>query len=127
MVILFFFLYTRSDKKNFDSFSASIEAIVIIVLSILFFYEKISDDHPTFIYNTSYFWIVFAFMIYMAGTLFLFIVSDNENDKYWFINNFFNIITNLLFCIAFLVQRFGPKNPSSDLPPVDFTSTPNNR
>ena len=127
VTILLLIIYFRSDKTNFDSISASIESIIIITLSIIYFFEKVNDEQNTFIFNSSYFWVVFAFLIYMAGTLFLFIIAGQNIDKYWFINNFFNIITNLLFCIAFLVQRFGPKNPSSDLPPVDFTSTPNNR
>ncbi len=59
-------------------------------------------------------------MIYMSSTLFLFILANNltekELQKYWIINNLSNIITNIIFCIAFLVNRFVPQNPSSEKP-----------
>ena len=62
------------------------------------------------------FLIVIALLLYVACTLFLFIIanklSEKEMDKYWGdITVYNNILTNLLFSAAFLLYRFQHKNP----------------
>jgi hypothetical protein len=47
--------------------------------------------------------------------------------KYWrSITVYNNILTNLLFAVAFLLYRFQHKNPTPESQSVDFTS-PNDR
>jgi hypothetical protein len=127
VIAILLIVFVKSDKSNFDSFSASFESIIIIILSIIYFFERVNDDQNTFIFSSSYFWVVFGFLAYMSGTLFLFIMANQNVDKYWFINNIFNIITNLLFGIAFLICRFASKDPSYHKPSVDFTHFPDDR
>ena len=52
---------TIKKTETFDSLSASIEALLIIIYSILFLYEQIKDPSVIFLYNTKKFWIVIAF------------------------------------------------------------------
>jgi hypothetical protein len=96
-------IYSRNE--NFDSLPAPIEAILVIVFSILFFYEQLTNPEATFIYASKAFWIVTACMIYFSSTLFLFISTAylplDKQLNYWPINNVANIIKNIFFAIAF--------------------------
>jgi hypothetical protein len=93
---------------SFDSTSASIEAILIIIYSLLFLYGQIKDPAILFVYNTKKFWVVSAFFIYFSSTLFLFLyaatLTKEQRANYWYINNLFDIIKNILFCIAFTMK-----------------------
>jgi hypothetical protein len=94
-------------ENNFDSLPASIEAILIIFYCILFFYEQINMPDVSFIYSSKKFWITTAFLIYLSGTLFLFIytsgLSELEQSYYWPINYIFNILKNLIISLAFYI------------------------
>ena len=99
------------DKKasNFDSLSASVEAILIIVYSILYLYEQIQDPEVIYLYYTKQFWIVVAFFLYFSSTLFLFVYAaaftNQQHKTYWFINDFFNILKNAFFCISLIMRK----------------------
>lgn len=107
---LFFFTFCAisyfSAKGNFfDSLPASIESIFIIIFCIFYYYEQINNPEVSFIYSSKKFWIVTAFLIYLSGTLFLFIytfgLSKKEQSFYWPINMVFNTIKNLIITLAF--------------------------
>jgi hypothetical protein len=74
--------------------------------------------------------IVIAILLYVACTLFLFIIAnqltESEMDKYWNITIYSNILTNLLYTTAFLLYRFQYKSSTPENQTVDFTS-PNDR
>jgi hypothetical protein len=103
-------------SETFDSLSASVEGILIIIYSILFLYGEINDPSIIFVYQTKKFWIVLAFFLYFSSTLFLFIYAatftNQEHKNYWYINTIFNITKNILFCIAFTMR----KSKKSELP-----------
>lgn len=107
LVFSFVFRYS-SDTQNFDSPSASLEAILIIVYSIFFLFEQIKDPSIVFIYYLKKFWIVLALLMYFASTLFLFIYGETyatpDKGIYWSINNIFDIIKNLLFVVSFTMK-----------------------
>lgn len=96
-------------SSTFDSMSASVEAILIIIYSIVFLYGQIKDPSVLFVYYTKKFWVVIAFFLYFSSTLFLFIYAatftHQEQKSYWFINNIFEILKNFLFCIAFSMKK----------------------
>jgi hypothetical protein len=121
-VIFLFLLFNffRSDKKNFDSFSASLESITLIIFCLVYFFEQINKQEQYFIYSSPNFFIVLGIMIYMSGTLFLFVMANNfseiESRKYWVINNVINFITNISFSIAFLQNRFSRQNHMTEKP-----------
>ena len=97
------------EQESFDSIPASIEAIIIISYCLLMLYEQINDPKVMFVYNTKKFWITIAFFLYFSSTLFLFIYARNftqaEHDKYWTINNFFEILKNILICVSFIIKK----------------------
>jgi hypothetical protein len=115
-----FVIFIQSDKKNFDSFSASLESITFIIFCLLYFYEQINKQDQFFIYSSPNFFIVLGIMIYMSGTLFLFVMANNfseiERNKYWVINDVSNIITNISFSIAFWQNRISTQNRMTEKP-----------
>jgi hypothetical protein len=111
--------FTTKKSVSFDSLSASAEAIFMIVYSILFLYEQIKDSSVIYVYYTKKFWITIAFFLYFSSTLFLFLfaatLTKQEHTSYWYINDFFDIIKNILFCIAFAIKK--------DTKPRDFAES----
>lgn len=108
---------TRGQNSNFDSLSASVESVLVILFCIFFFAEEIRNPEVSFIYSSKAFWVTTAVLLYLAATLFLFISAPyftaEEKDSYWSINFISNILKNILLSIAFIL----PKHKSS--PPLD--------
>jgi len=102
--------------RNFDSLSASMEAILMIIYSIIFLYSQIASPEIVYVYNTKKFWIVIAIFLYFSSTLFLFIfagdIASPQSSSYWVINNLFEILKNSLFCISFAMKKNGTKQNS---------------
>jgi hypothetical protein len=117
--VVAFINFLHGKTSNFDSLPASVEAILIIIYSLLFLYGRIKDPSILFVYNTKKFWVVSAFFIYFSSTLFLFLFAGDftkqEHKNYWYINDLFDTIKNILFCIAFIMKTSNePKNPVED-------------
>ena len=100
---------TIKKSEAFDSLSASAEAVLIIIYCILFLYKQINDPNVIYVYHSKKFWIVIASFLYFSSTLFLFIYAatftNQQHTNYWYINNIFDIIKNVLFCIAFIMKK----------------------
>jgi hypothetical protein len=101
------FNFTSKKEESFDSLSASVEGILVIIYSIFFLYEQIKDPTIFFIYQSKKFWIILALLIYCSSTLFLFIYAATfpQQSSYWNINNIFDIIKNILFCVSFVMKK----------------------
>lgn len=108
-------LFFKQSTGTFNSLNVAILAILIIIWTILFFYEQLTkpaDSNQLFIYSTPSFWIVTAYLIYFAGTFFLFIYSQNKNleadsefsMQYSFINSVFVLLKNILLSIAMFTK-----------------------
>lgn len=109
------------EQETFDSIPASIEAILIISYCILLLYEQINDPKVIFVYNTKKFWVTIGFFLYFSSTLFLFLYARNltpsEHDKYWTINNFFEILKNILFSVSFIMKKSNKDQYAESLDP----------
>jgi hypothetical protein len=96
-----------SDQPSFDSMPASIEAIMLIVFCIFFFFEELKKPPFVPVYVTNRFWIVIGIMVYTALIFFLFLQSAITPlpvfDSYWDINLIANILKNIIFAIAFVI------------------------
>ena len=112
-------------NKRFDSLSTSLEALITIAYCILLLYEQIKDPKIIFAYNTKKFWVIIAFFLYFSATLFLFVItfslSEEQRQSYWPINNFFEILKNILFCVSFIMKKrydhpYAVDNLESDMP-----------
>jgi len=115
-IISCIFIFFNFRNTRFDSLPASLEAIVIITFTIYYLYEQNNKPQITFIYLSYTFWIIFAFLIYLSGTFFLFIKSSNLPDEtrnsFWSINLVCNVLKNILFAVAFFMRKNNSKPDS---------------
>ena len=103
-LILFFLL-----KTNFDFWAALINTVLIVGFCIFFFYEEMNSTQMSIIYQSYSFWAATGCIIYLSGTLFLFLytsdLKDKQNSSLWIINVAFEIIKNIFFSIAFILAK----------------------
>lgn len=96
--------------SRIDSVPIGVETIIILSFSFGFLYERMNDSKTLFIYNDYRFWIVLAFMFYLAGSFFIFIfanqIPESELHKYWIFTYVFYTIKNILFAIGMLIIGF---------------------
>jgi hypothetical protein len=99
----------NSQKANFDFWAALITTILIVIYSICFFYERLNSVQTLIIYQSFQFWIVVGCLIYLSGTLFLFLytsdIKNKQNSSLWTINIAFEIVKNIFFSIAFIIGK----------------------
>jgi uncharacterized BrkB/YihY/UPF0761 family membrane protein len=97
----------------------------MLFLSLSFFVISMRPSEEPVDLLSPVFLIVIALLLYVASTLFLYIIANRltakEMEQYWGINHVSNILTNLIFAAAFLLFRFQNKNPSPEKTAVDFT------
>jgi hypothetical protein len=117
----FFLFFTK--KPNFDFWTILTTAILIFVYSIFFFYEQVNSPQILLIYLSHKFWIVVGCILYISGTLFVFLYTSDDKNKQnsslWIINVAFEIVKNLFFSIAFIIARKSKEN----VLPHDFDDT----
>lgn len=94
---------------TYNSYSRSLEALIMLVLCIFFFYQQLQlpDPGEKAWYVNPLLWIVTGFFLYFSGALFLFIFSElisHEMALYrlgWTIHALLVIAMYVLFAIAF--------------------------
>ena len=103
--------------KGIDSIPIGVETILILIFCFYFLYEQMNSVDNLFIYNKYQFWIVIGFMIYLAGSFFVFIsasmIDNNLLRQYWFLTNCFYISMLILFAIAIFVYIKKTKKTSN--------------
>jgi hypothetical protein len=101
------FLFKQGLKNNIE-FSYGLECILIIGLSIFYFFEQIKKPDSLYIYSQPRFWVVSAYLIYTAGTFFLFLYQDDlsmeEQKRYFILNSVFLILKTFILSIAMLMK-----------------------
>ena len=90
--------------KTIDTIPIGIETIIILTFSFYFLYERMNEPTTDLIYNDYRFWIVLGMVIYLAGSFFIYIFSDQVNrelfNKYLSITLIFYAIKNILFTLG---------------------------
>lgn len=118
LIIIFFFVvswlfkFIKQGSGVFLYNSVTIENISILLLALYYYYEQIIKASPAYIYIEPRFWIVSAYLVYIAGTFFLllYIPSLNTKDqlKYYVLNYVFVIIRTILLCVAMFMKNNDP-------------------
>lgn len=94
----------------YDYFTQTIEFIVLLILCLMYFFQKVKITDTTFIYNTYEFWLVAALLIYCAGTFFSFFIPMNASERntdtlvFESISRFGNIFKSVLITVAFCIN-----------------------
>ena len=114
-----------SKGQEFDSITSGIESIVIILLCIGYLTTQLRKSTTLLNYSTFDFWVVIAFLIYFAGTFFLYIMTEGMREnvsfqlQYGIINSSFNILKNILLSVAMTMKLNNHQKASSLLPDLD--------
>jgi len=108
------FYNVLTNFKKIDSIPIGIETILILLFSFYYLYEQMNDTSNLFVYSKYQFWIVIGFMIYLAGSFFVYIFASGLNNEilnqYWFFTNIFYFLMIILFSISLFVFSKKAKN-----------------
>lgn len=96
--------------RTLNSNTLILSGFILIILSIVFFHKSMTEENNE---KSTMFWISSAILFYFFTNMFIFIFDDIFNDitlrpysiSLWSIHAIINIITNVLFIIAFLKSR----------------------
>lgn len=106
-------------SETFNSKIAGAENILIIILCLYYFYEKLQETNSLLIYSTLNFWVIIALLIYSSGTFFLYLYAESTlkdkefQDIYITINSSFVLLKNILLSIAMLKKPENLQQSSS--------------
>jgi len=108
---------TAQQLPGLTELPLNVESLLLISISIFYFFEQITRPQSFFIYKTSDFWIVFGIMIYFAGNFFLFIflqdlTSLEERARFFPLHSTLGATKYIMFAIAFLLQSNKEEFPS---------------
>jgi hypothetical protein len=97
------------DLNNYDSYTASFVNVAILLYCILFFNAQLNNPQITFIYKTTWFWIMTGLLLFFAGSFLIFLFTnylmyrDVQLVVYlWTLRDFLDIIKNLLIATGLL-------------------------
>jgi hypothetical protein len=111
---------TQTKAESFDSLPTMVECLILIALSIFYFYEQLTDSSSLFLYNTANFWIIVGVILFFSGSFFVFIYAQNNahlpsfNKTFKLIMGISSLIENILFLIAFIIAKNESKTIKSD-------------
>jgi len=98
---------------SYPSVSNTILSVLLIILSLIYFYELLSRQEFTYIEKQGMFWINSGVLFYFAITIFLFMlykkISDTDRSNYYMMQSVMNIIANLIFSVGLLCKPQGQK------------------
>lgn len=117
-LFLFVFIFENiiSYQQNFNSISTGISALIILLYSVHFLFHRINSNE-----NFSLdiiFTLIVSFVIYFAGTFFIYILTKNnffdKNFQYLYslINSIFLMFRNILISVGFFQSVYDKKNRS---------------
>jgi len=112
--------------KGFDSIAIGIECILVLFFCISYIFLHLRKSDNFTIYSTFDFWVVITFLIYFSGTFFLYILTESMRENHAFqrqydiINISFNILKNVLLCVAMTMKLNNTvKQQKSNIPDLD--------
>jgi hypothetical protein len=114
-----------SKAYEFDSITSGIEAIIILLLCIYYLFSQMKGSNSMLIYSTFNFWVIIAFFIYFSGTFLLYLMTERMMDSssfqriYFVINISFNILKNLLLCVAMTMKLNSVNKQENAIPELD--------
>lgn len=111
--------YFINGNRNYLDNIAAIENVIVIILSIVYFFKQISNPNNLDFQKYPQFWVVCAYLIYFSGTLFLFLYintlpkAEQQND--YVLNYIFLIPKSLLLSIAMCMKNTFPQRKKFQL------------
>lgn len=102
--------FLKSTEPSFAFLPLVVECLLLLSALLYILYEKMTFTFEVPIYQTSFFWIAVAFVVYSAGNFFLFLFSSEGDYKdpafklqYAVIYSFVTILKNIFLCIGVFI------------------------
>lgn len=112
MSFLLWKMFISGSIFDYESESMFLEAIYFVLLSIIGFYHLFVSEESPNILTIPEFWILSGTLMYFAGALFTFLLSDRiitydmtAIQGLWYIHNIFNVLRFILYGVAFVQLR----------------------
>ncbi len=119
IIAVFFMIFAAIDSfilegfHQINSYTNLLESILIIFLGLLFFERALIKTHRTQLLKTPMFVATIGIIIYLSGTVTLYLISNNSylsTSEYnsrilYLISACFLLLMSLLFCRAFWLVR----------------------
>ncbi len=87
-----------------DTFSHIVGNLILMALSLYYFYTLLKELPTTYIHRLPFVWISFAALAYYSGNFFLFLLNNyllkEAGSIAWMLHNGLNITKNVFFAIA---------------------------
>ena len=121
--VLSIFLIFFGADNDYNKTPSAIQGILVISLSILYFYEQIKNPETLFVYSLPQFWFVTAVFIHSSGTFFIYIFAEywlqDQANTYDYVNIFssLTIFYNLIIGFAVWKQHKTP-SLSNNIKPI---------
>jgi len=116
--IIFFLVaiknYDTNKAQRIDAVPIGVETIFILVFSFYYLYEQMNIVDDSFIYSRYHFWLVIGIMVYLSGSFFIYIFTNQAQsviDNFWFLTYVFYIIKNIFFAIGISYYSKKAKHP----------------
>jgi len=94
-------------KEGINSYNKFLSSLIVTCYCVFYFYRLMIELPSVYLQRMPMFWFTSAFLIYNAGTIFLFAftpyltnVLKNDLITYWSFHNFLSIIEHLLILIG---------------------------
>ncbi len=101
-------LYDAHDFFAYPSLSITTLSLMLIVLSLIYFYKLLNPLTYIDIEKQALFWINAGVLFYSSVNIFLFMlltqIPVDDQHNYYIINSLTNIIANILYSVALLCQ-----------------------
>ncbi|MBL7856293.1 MAG: hypothetical protein JNM57_01290 [Cyclobacteriaceae bacterium] len=92
---------------RFNSYTSYTGALVMLFYSLIYLYDLLHDLPTERIQDIPMLWIVFAFLFYYGGTLFVFLTNNlllesnlDIHRANWILHNMLNVMKNVFLSIA---------------------------
>lgn len=96
--------FNRKHNQMIDAVPIGVETIFILIYSFYYLYEQMNIVDDSFIYNRYHFWMVIGIMLYLGGSFFIYIFTNQAQghvlDDFWFLTYVFYILKNIFFAIG---------------------------
>lgn len=105
-------LFIKYGSSIFLLNCAALEYTTILAFAINYYYEQLVKANSSYVYLKPRFWIVSAYLVYVAGTFFLLLyiplLPYEQQLKYYVLNYVFVIIRTILLSIAMFMKNNQP-------------------
>lgn len=115
LFLIFFLTYSAINAcfyEGMDIFNSNqryVEGLLILTMCVGYYITLMRRPVHRYLEQQPMFWLTSGFLIYFAGTLYLFLFMKElmaiDNFDYWEIHSILNIGLNVIFVVAFMKER----------------------